>query len=200
MWIITGLGNPGIKYSRTRHNIGFMIIDRLSEEYRISLEEKDLYFIGKGAIEGFEVVLLKPLTFMNRSGIAVRKALKKFNVFPEKIADRFIVIHDDIDLEPGIIKIRRNGSSGGHKGIESIVQETGTRDFIRVKVGVGKDKDISAEEYVLSRFKSSEKNLIADAIITAAQAVAKITTEGIEKAMTIYNRSIKTDALPDTSK
>jgi PTH1 family peptidyl-tRNA hydrolase len=194
MWIIAGLGNPGIKYSRTRHNIGFMIVDRLSEEYRISLEEKDLYFIGKGAIEGVEVILLKPLTFMNRSGMAVKKALKKFNVVSEKLSDRFIVIHDDIDLEPGIIKIRRNGSSGGHKGIESIILETGTKDFIRIKIGIGRDKDIPAEEYVLSRFKSSEKKLIADATVNAAHAVVKITTDGVDKAMNMYNRPVKSEA------
>jgi PTH1 family peptidyl-tRNA hydrolase len=191
VWVIAGLGNPGSKYSATRHNIGFRVIDRLSEEYNIPMEERDVYMIGRGAIEGVNVILLKPLTFMNRSGHAVKKILKKANVFANNLMDRLIVVHDDIDIDTGAIKIRRGGSSGGHRGIESIIQELGTKDFVRVKVGIGRDKDIPVEEYVLQNFKPSEKNLVKDVIIFASHAVTAVVTEGIDKAMNKYNRSPK---------
>src|SRR5208283_2441988 len=135
MWIIAGLGNPGSRYEKNRHNVGFIVIDKLSEQYGIALEEKDSYCLGKGSVEGQSVILLKPLTFMNRSGNAVSKVLKKYNALPVSL----IVIHDDLDLGTGVIKLKKTGASGGHKGIESIIQGTGTRDFLRVKVGVGRD-------------------------------------------------------------
>lgn len=189
MWVIAGLGNPGTKYSATRHNIGFRVIDRLSEEYNIPLEERDVYMIGRGAIDGVNVILLKPLTFMNRSGLAVKKILKKANISADNFMDRLIVVHDDLDIDAGAIKIRRGGSSGGHRGIESIIQELGTKDFVRIKVGIGRDKTIPVEEYVLQNFKPHEKNLIKDVIIFASRAVTAVVTEGIDKAMSKYNRS-----------
>ena len=196
MRIIVGLGNPGSKYSKTRHNIGFRVVDQLSETHNISLEEKDVFIMGRGTVDGQEIVLLKPLTFMNRSGTAVKKALKKFNVQADGPGDSLIVIHDDLDVDAGIIKIRRNGSSGGHKGIESVIQETGTREFIRVKVGIGRDRDIPADKYVLGTFRTSEKKLIKDAIINAADAIFTIITEGVDKAMNKYNRSARAGSAP----
>jgi PTH1 family peptidyl-tRNA hydrolase len=191
VWVIAGLGNPGSKYSATRHNIGFRVIERLSEQYNITLEERDVYMIGRGAIEGVNVILLKPLTFMNRSGLAVKKILKKANIYADNLMDRLIVVHDDLDIDTGVIKIRRGGSSGGHRGIESIIQELGTKDFVRVKVGIGRDKTIPVEEYVLQNFKSSEKNLVKDVIIHAVHAITAVVTEGIDKAMNKYNCSAK---------
>lgn len=187
MWIIVGLGNPGRKYEKTRHNVGFIVIDKLSEQYGIDLEEKDSYYLGKGEIEGQAVVLLKPLTFMNRSGGVVLKVLKKFDSFPGSL----IVIHDDLDLDTGVIKLKKTGASGGHKGIESIIQGTGTRDFFRVKVGVGRDRDIPSEIYVLSNFRPFEKSIIKDAILKAVDAVAAIITVGIDRAMTRHNRGAR---------
>lgn len=189
MWVIAGLGNPGTKYSGNRHNVGFKVIDRIAEEYDIPLEEKDIYIIGKGALEGVDVILLKPLTFMNRSGLAVKKILNKKNLSP----DNLIVVQDDLDMNTGIIKIRKNGSSGGHRGIESVIQEIGTKDFIRVKVGIGRDEYIPVEKYVLMNFKPSEKIQAKDGIIKAAEAVASITAEGVGRAMNKYNRSAKAD-------
>lgn len=192
MWVIVGLGNPGSKYSRTRHNIGFRVVDRLSEEYGISLKEYDIYIWGRGLAGGRELALIKPLTFMNRSGIAVKKILRKLNIrkddSPESLRDCLIVVHDDLDIDVGAIKIRRNGSSGGHRGIESIIEETGTKDFIRVKIGIGRDKDIPAEEYVLNTFKSSEKKMVSEAVDNAAGAVSVIVTEGVDRAMNMFNR------------
>jgi PTH1 family peptidyl-tRNA hydrolase len=197
LWIITGLGNPGEKYSATRHNIGFIVLERLSDAFRIPLAVRDGYSLGKGTINTTPVVLLKPLTYMNLSGVAVRKVLKKFNLIREGEVGNFIVIHDDLDLEPGVVKLRRTGSSGGHKGIESIIRETGTRDFIRIKIGVGRDREIPVEKYVLRRFRSSEKKVIEDGIMRAMNAVESIITCGIEKAMNSFNRTSKTE-IPET--
>jgi|SRR5208283_135222 len=183
MWIITGLGNPGVKYSKTRHNIGFRVIEQLSVEYGIPLRARDAYSSAKGVIEGREVILLKPLAFMNRSGLAVRHILKKYYAGAENL----IVIHDDLDIATGLIRIRRNGSSGGHKGIESIIQEIGARDFIHLKIGIGRDKEIAAEKYVLSNFKSFEKDVITEAITKSVYAVVLIMTKGIDKTMNEYN-------------
>jgi PTH1 family peptidyl-tRNA hydrolase len=193
MWIIIGLGNPGEKYSATRHNVGFMVLERLSDAYRIPLALRDSYSLGKGSIDTTPVILLKPLAYMNLSGLAVRKVLKKFNLIQEGEVGNFIVIHDDLDLEPGVVKIRRAGSSGGHKGIESIIRETGTRDFIRIKIGIGRDREMPVDEYVLRRFRASEKKVIEDGIMKAMNAVESIITGGIERAMTTCNRTSKTE-------
>ncbi|MGD0282251.1 MAG: aminoacyl-tRNA hydrolase [Dissulfurispiraceae bacterium] len=184
MWIIAGLGNPGNRYDKTRHNVGFKVLDKISEQYGIVLEEKDSYCIGKGVIEGQEAVLLKPLTFMNRSGSVVAKVLNKYKRTPGSL----IVIHDDLDLDTGVIKLKKTGASGGHKGIESVIESTGTRDFFRVKVGIGRDPDVPVDIYVLSNFRPAEKSIIKDAIISSADAVAAIISVGIDKAMTRYNR------------
>ncbi len=199
MYIIVGLGNPGSKYAETRHNIGFKVIDRISEKYSIQLNEKDIYIIGKGVAEGVDIILLLPLTFMNKSGIAVRKALRNAGMltvnmpanYSANYSDKLIVVHDDLDLEAGIMKIRKNGTSGGHKGIESIISEIGTKDFIRVKLGIGRDRDMNVEEYVLSNFRPNEKDAAKNAIINAVDAVTVIVTQGVQKAMNTYNRKIK---------
>jgi PTH1 family peptidyl-tRNA hydrolase len=191
MWVIAGLGNPGEKYAATRHNIGFMVLDRLSDKFRVPFTAKDDYSLGKGSIDHVNVILLKPLTYMNLSGAAVRKILKKANLIQDGEITNFIVIHDDLDLETGVVKIRRNGSSGGHKGIESIIRETGSRDFIRVKVGIGRDREIPVEEYVLRRFRPAEKKMVEDGILQAVHAIETILTGGIEKAMNACNRTAK---------
>jgi len=196
IWIITGLGNPGEKYSATRHNVGFMVLERLSEAYRIPFAVRDGYSLGKGSIGATPVVLLKPLTYMNLSGVAVRKVLKKFNLIRDGEVCNFIVIHDDLDLELGIVKIRRTGASGGHKGIESIIRETGTKDFTRIKIGIGRDREMPVDEYVLRRFRSSEKKVLEDGIIRAMNAVESIISDGIEKAMNIYNKTAATEIPP----
>jgi PTH1 family peptidyl-tRNA hydrolase len=183
LWVVVGLGNPGRKYAKTRHNIGFMVADDLSERYGIELRERALYRSGRGSVEGSSVILVEPLTFMNRSGFAVKDVMKRYNVDSGKL----IVIHDDIDMEAGKLKIRRKGSSGGHKGVESIIREMGTREFIRVKLGVGRDEGLAVEDYVLRKFRKEESSLVKDAITGAAEAVVVIITEGINKAMNEFN-------------
>jgi len=187
LWGIVGLGNPGRKYSRTRHNIGFLVISEIAQKHGIQLKEKLHYRSAKGSINDTEVVLIEPLTFMNKSGIAVKEALRRFKFTHEKL----IVIHDDIDMETGRVKIKTGGSSGGHRGVESIIESIGTKDFIRVKIGIGRDPEIPPEDYVLSKFRKDELPVIKEAIKTASNAVESILTDGINKAMNQYNRKPK---------
>lgn len=183
MWLIVGLGNPGIRYSKTRHNIGFIVLEELREKYCLDFREKKDYRISNGSIDNNEIIIIEPLTFMNRSGMAVQKIVDKFNIPAEKI----IVVHDDLDLETGRLKIRKKGSSGGHKGIESIIQFIGSRDFIRIKIGIGRDPFIPAEDYVLSKFRKDELPLIKEAVKEAVDSIHSVVTEGVEKAMNRFN-------------
>ncbi len=183
MWLVVGLGNPGSKYSRTRHNIGFQVLDELAKRHGLEFREKADYRICTGSMEGDEIVLVEPLTFMNRSGTAVRKIAGKFFVPPEHV----IVVHDDLDLETGVLKIRRKGSSGGHRGIESVIQSLGTKDFVRVKIGIGRSGVVPAEKYVLSKFTGAELPSVKAAIMEAVESIHAILTEGVEKAMNRFN-------------
>ncbi len=183
MWVVVGLGNPGRKYAKTRHNLGFMVVDVIAERHGIDLTERDQYLIGKGSIEDVNVVLVEPLTFMNRSGLAVRDVMKRHNAAPESL----IIIHDDIDMETGKLKIREKGSSGGHRGIESVIDCIGTKEFIRIKIGVGREEGVAAEDYVLGKFRKDEIALIREAIVMAADAVGVILRDGIGRAMNKFN-------------
>lgn len=183
MWLIVGLGNPGIRYAKTRHNIGFVALEEFKGKYGLDFREKKDYRICIGSIENNEIVLLEPLTFMNRSGTAVQKIADKYNIPAEKI----IVVHDDLDLETGRLKIRKKGSSGGHKGIESIIQFIGSRDFIRIKIGIGRDPFIPTEDYVLSKFRKDELPLMKEAVKKAVDSIYSVITEGVDKAMNRFN-------------
>jgi PTH1 family peptidyl-tRNA hydrolase len=185
LWLLVGLGNPGSRYARTRHNAGFLVIEELAGREGLEFREKADYRICDGSIEGERIALVEPLTFMNRSGSAVRKAADRFAVSPENI----IVVHDDLDFETGKLKIRRKGSSGGHKGVESIIQGIGSGDFIRVKVGIGRDQLVPVEKYVLSKFTKEELPLVREAVGRAADAIPFIISEGIEKAMNKFNKN-----------
>ncbi len=183
MWLIVGLGNPGNEYAKTRHNLGFIIIDALSSKFSIPLKNKTRNFVyGPGSIANREVILVKPLTFMNRSGTAVRDAIRKY-----KDIDNLIVIHDDLDLNTGILRIKRNGSAGGHRGIESIIEITGTKDFLRVKIGIGHSDIISAEDYVLSPFTKQERPIIKKAVEKAVDAIVAILNKGIFHAQNKFH-------------
>lgn len=192
MFIVAGLGNPGQRYVNTRHNIGFKVIDLLSLTHNIELKNKDIYVIGEGVIEGKKVILLKPLTFMNKSGFAIKRLSQRLKIFD--LTNQLIVVHDDLDIDVGNLKIKKGGSSGGHKGVESIINELGFRDFIRVKIGIGRPVNIPVDEYVLSDFKISEKRAINNVIIKATEAIVSIMTDGLEKAMSIYNRRLKNNS------
>ncbi len=183
MWVIVGLGNPGRRYAKTRHNIGFIVADTLAERYGIALNRKELYAAGKGSMEDTRIILMEPLTFMNRSGFAVKEVMRRCGAE----AGNLVVIHDDIDMETGKLKIRKRGSSGGHKGIESIIRETGMSEFIRVKVGIGREEGIPVEDYVLGKFRKEEIPVMRDAVTRAADAVVMIIHEGVGKAMNKFN-------------
>ena len=183
MWLIVCLGNPGRRYAKTRHNIGFMVADDIATRYGIELKTKESYRIGKGSVEGNEVILVEPLTFMNRSGTAVKEVMRRFPLE----SGNLVVVHDDLDMETGKLKIREKGSSGGHRGIESIMENLGTREFIRVKIGIGREEGVPAEEYVLRKFGKDQIPFIKDAIVRASDAIAAIIRDGVDKAMNEFN-------------
>lgn len=190
MFLIAGLGNPGRQYEKTRHNMGFDTIDELIDRHRIpqgGIAHKAMY--GKGMIAGEKVLAVKPLTYMNLSGEAIREYVNYYKMDPET---ELIVIYDDIDLDPGQIRIRKKGSAGGHNGIKSIIAQIGTQNFYRIKVGVGaKPKGWDLADYVLGRFSSEERELVDKAICDAADAVEMILKDGIEAAMNHYNGAAK---------
>ncbi len=184
MWLIVGLGNPGRIYAKTRHNLGFMVVDALSSKFSVPLKGKLKNFVyGKDCINGKDIVLIKSLTFMNRSGIAVRDALRKY-----KDVDNLLVVYDDIDLDKGVIRIRKNGSSGGHRGVESIIELIGTKDFLRLKIGIGRSNRISAEDYVLSPFTKQELPIMKKAIEKAVDAIVMVLDKGISYAQNKFHR------------
>ena len=190
MFLIAGLGNPGRQYEKTRHNMGFDTIDELIDRHRIpqgGIAHKAMY--GKGMIAGEKVLAVKPLTYMNLSGESLREWVNYCKLDPET---EMIVIYDDIDLEPGQIRIRKKGSAGGHNGIKSIIAQLGTQNFYRIKVGVGaKPRGWDLADYVLGRFSSDERIAVDKAICDAADAVEMILRDGIESAMNHYNRKNK---------
>jgi PTH1 family peptidyl-tRNA hydrolase len=186
MYIIVGLGNPTDQYQATRHNIGWDAITRLSDDYRIPLDfKKHKAICGKGFIEGEKVILAQPMTYMNLSGESVRELVDYYKVTPQEV----IIIYDDISLEVGQLRIRKQGSAGGHNGIKSIISHLGTDDFPRIKVGVGdKPKGWDLADYVLSRFTKEEQPIIRDALKDTSDACKMIAIGSIDAAMNQYNR------------
>jgi PTH1 family peptidyl-tRNA hydrolase len=192
MKLVIGLGNPGYLYARNRHNIGFMCVTHLAKRQHISFDRKQGHArTGIGNIAGYKTVLARPQTYMNASGESVDPLMKKLNVSPSDL----VVIHDDLDLPVGKIRLRLGGSSGGHKGIDSIISHIGTRDFYRVRVGIGRPDSDSSEAakedaviaYVLSDFTSEERKVVDDAIPQVSEAIVYLLTEGLTDAMNKYN-------------
>ena len=189
MYIVVGLGNPSKQYEGTRHNVGFDTIDYLAGKYQIpssGLKHKAVY--GKGVIAGQKVLLAKPLTYMNLSGESVSELINYYKEDPE---DKLIVIYDDINLEPGSIRIRKKGSAGGHNGIKSIISCTGTENFKRIRVGVGeKPEKWDLADFVLSSFSKKERMHVDESIGHAADALEMILSDDIDGAMNKYNRKM----------
>ena len=187
MILIAGLGNPGRQYEGTRHNMGFEVADRLIERHNTPQSGvKFNAMFGKGLIGGTRVVVMKPLSFMNLSGGPIQEMAAFFKIDPE---NDLIVIHDDIDLAPGQLRIRKQGSAGGHNGMKDIIRRLSTEKFIRIRVGVGaKPKDWDLADYVLSRFDEVDRKAVDEALDLAADAVEMIVTEGIDAAMNRYNK------------
>lgn len=190
MFIIAGLGNPGLRYEGTRHNAGFAVIDALADKYHISVDgRKARAYIGKGIIGGSKVILAKPQTYMNLSGESLRGLTDYYKIDVER---ELLVIYDDISLSPGQIRIRKKGSAGGHNGIKNIIVHLGTQVFPRIKMGVGeKPREFDLADHVLSRFSKEERKQMEEGCEKAVSAVELILEGGIEAAMNEYNRKAK---------
>jgi len=193
MQLIIGLGNPGRVYANNRHNVGFICLSHFAKSQGIRFDKKrGLARIGTGEIAGNKVVVAKPQTYMNLSGQSVSLLIRKFNINLNDL----LVIHDDLDLLLGKIRIRQGGGSGGHRGIESIISYLESQDFIRIRVGIGRpvknegSAEISEDEiiaYVLSDFTAEQKQTIAQVIPMVSEAVLCLLTEGLTPAMNRYN-------------
>jgi len=185
MYIIAGLGNPGPRYHMTRHNVGFDTIDYLAAQYRLTkFKTAHKALVSEGMMQGRKVMLVKPQTFMNNSGEALAEILAYYKVEPSQL----IVIYDDIDLEPGKLRIRPKGGPGTHNGMRSIVSQLNTEDFPRVRIGIGKpEPQIDLVDFVLGRFSPEERTLVNEAIERAALAVATMVCASVEVAMAKYN-------------
>ncbi len=186
MLLIVGLGNPGREYARSRHNVGFMCVDFMARRWGIRLSQRrHLVVLGLGEVEGQEVVLAKPRTYVNRSGDAVRYLFSRFSADN----DNLLVIYDDMDLPPGRIRIRPQGGAAGHNGVKSIIAELGSQQFARVRVGIGRpanpQNDVS---YVLGHFSKEQREVLKVALDRVADALVILLTEGMDQAMNRFNQ------------
>ena len=185
MNLIIGLGNPGKTYAHNRHNVGFRCINHLAKLHGISIKKQQCQSqSGIGRIARKQVLLVKPKTFMNLSGKSVKSLVRRYKA----TANDIVVIHDDLDLPLGKIRLYHNGGSGGHKGVESITDELDSRDFLRIRIGIGRPpEDKDPVDYVLSDFRPDEKPVVESAVDKVGEAIVCLLTEGIEMAMNVFN-------------
>lgn len=185
MYLIVGLGNPEEEYARTRHNMGFDTINKISENSNIKVNKSKFNSLyGTGTIEDEKVILLKPQTYMNLSGTAIRDFMNFYKILPENI----IVIYDDLDIEPGIIKIRKKGGPGTHNGMKSVVHEIQTENFPRIRIGIGNPEyKNDLLNFILTRIPDEEYRILQQAQENSAKAVEEIIKNGIDSAMNKYN-------------
>jgi len=195
MKIIVGLGNPGKKFEKTRHNLGFMVLDRFSKKNKFpkfKMEKEFLAMVSEKKIGKEKIILVKPQTFMNNSGLAVKEILKKLRTSNiEPLTSNLWVVHDDLDIPFGKIKISFGRGSGGHKGVQSIIDEIGTKDFLRFRIGIGKANNKAAsnkEDFVLQKFSKKEEKVLKEIFEMACQAIKMAIKEGVEKAMSEFNK------------
>jgi len=185
--LIVGLGNPGIEYQFTPHNLGFLAIDRIANEHGVEVRNRQCRALTARAVIGSETVLLaKPETFMNLSGMSVRELVEKHEVKPE---EDLIVIQDELDFPLGTVRLQRNRSSAGHNGIESVIGALGTKDFLRIRMGVAPDRKLEdGMSYLLSPMRKAQLKVADEMLDTAAKAVKMILAEGAAAAMNRFNR------------
>jgi len=190
MYVITGLGNPTLKYSKTRHNVGFDTIDVLAKKYGIKVKKKQFKALtGEGFIGGEKVILVKPMTYMNNSGEAVSEIVKYYKIDPDM---ELIIISDDLNLDVGVLRIRAKGSAGGHNGLKSIIKCVGTESFDRVRIGVGKvPAGTDVITHVLTRFSRADRAIVKESFEIAADAIVSIISDGIDKTMSKFNGPIE---------
>ena len=186
MFLVAGLGNPGEEYALTPHNMGFLTVDRLAERHGIRVTRKDSRaLIGLGEIDGQPVMLAKPQTFMNLSGTSLQPLMEKHSIG----LDRLVVVYDELDLGWGALKIKMKGSAAGHNGMKSVIGSMGTNEIVRVRLGVHPGHPLNGgTDYLLAPIKRSQRTELDDFVGYAADAVRTIIAEGVEKAMTKYNR------------
>ncbi len=184
-YLIAGLGNPGAAYRHNRHNVGFMIVDSLAEAVGVTLTRvENRALVGKGLVDGRRVILVKPQTYMNESGQSVAPLVRFYKIPLEQI----LVIHDDLDLPFGTLRLRPSGGTGGQKGMESIVSRLGVHEFARLRVGIGRPPGrMDPRDYVLHDFDPPQEELLPEIRQTAVEAIHKFILEGIEKAMNEFN-------------
>ncbi len=183
MWVFCGLGNPGNKYERTRHNFGFMVVSSFAEKHSLRFKYEKLYPAEVAEFPG-KCLLFKPMTYMNLSGMAVKKLVHKQGIKPEEL----LVIFDDMDLPLGKLKILPKGGAGGHNGVKSIISELGVNTFPRLKLGIGRPpKGVDPKEYVLSPFTPEESSIVKQVIDLAINALDDLLQEDLLKVMTKYN-------------
>ena len=183
--LIVGLGNPGRDYQETKHNVGFMCIDKLCEENNITLDKtkfNGIYY--QGVLNNTKVIILKPLTYMNLSGECIIQFVNYFNIE----LDDILIIFDDMDTPVGKIKLRQKGSSGGQKGMNNIIDHLKTEEIFRIKIGIGRNNLYNVRDYVLSKFNDEEKMLVNDALLKAKEATLEFISVDFAKLMTKYNR------------
>lgn len=181
MYLIMGLGNPGSRYRKTRHNIGFMVLEQIAARWEIDLKQKSFDALwNRGNVAGKNVLLAMPQTYMNLSGNAARSLLAYFKVE----VNHLIVIHDDLDLPFGTMRLKSGGGDAGHKGLKSIMTSLGSADFMRIRMGIGKPSDRTpVEDYVLQRFHSNESAMLQQVVQSASEATADILKIGMQQAM-----------------
>jgi len=186
MFLVAGLGNPGEEYAHTPHNLGFLVVDRLAERHGIRVTRRDSKaLVGVGEIDGHPVMLAKPQTFMNLSGTSLAPLMEKHAIG----TDRLIVVYDELDLAWTALKIKPKGSAAGHNGMKSVIGSLKTSEFVRVRLGVHPGHPLkSGMEYLLAPIKRSQSKELEEFIGSAADAVRSIIAEGVEKAMTNFNR------------
>ena len=187
MKLIVGLGNPGKRYERTRHNLGFLIVDSVAKENEVALKRKLCgALVGESSDHGERFLIVKPQTFMNRSGEPVKELLRRFHA----TANDVVVVYDDLDLPFGRIRIRPKGSAGGHRGVLSVMEELAGASFYRVRVGIGRPpQGVDPVDYVLQPFNAEESAALGGVISRAAEAVMSLVCEGSQRAMERFNRA-----------
>lgn len=186
---VVGLGNPGERYASTRHNIGFLVVDELARRFSGKWRRSFRFraWTSEGSVNGMPALLIKPNTFMNQSGEAVGRILRYRGLGPDSLT----VVLDDADLALGRLRIRARGSSGGHRGLASIIQSVGSEDFVRLRVGIGRDRDGKGlVDYVLASFSPEEQETVDGVIRRAAEAVVCVMESGVESAMNAYNGAV----------
>jgi len=189
MYIIAGLGNPGKEYAGTRHNVGFDTIDFFAEKYNINLNKLKFNSVyGEININGEKVMLVKPVTYMNRSGIAIAEIVKYYKVPIENL----IIVYDDIDIPTGTLRIRPHGSSGTHNGMKSIIYQLENDKFPRIRIGIGRNPDMDLADYVLQRFNKDDREKINSIISSASEAAEEIVAKSLDSAMQKFNIKLAT--------